>query len=363
MNAARRRTPRRAAQPRARVHAILASNTPQRIELWAGAPRRLRGGNQRILNVPQDVYDLRDRRYLPTLEPLRPNVDHRVRVPKIYDQGDEGACTGFGMAAVVNLLMKTHGKSLIASPRFLYENAKRYDEWKGEEYEGSSIRGAMKGFMKHGVCTWDRLPYKPKEHFTRLPERALEDAIEHPLGAYFRVTTSSVNDMQSALAEAGTLLASANVHAGWDKPVKPSRGLARIEWSPDVPTDGGHAFALVGYTKDGFIVQNSWGASWGSDGFAVLSYEDWLNNRMDAWVAQLGVGRVDYSIPGTLARGSGVVEGFRYRNPPSTATTSPSETETSTPTVTSTATPRTSMRSPPGSPSSLGSRERVMPPG
>ena len=35
--------------------------------------------------------------------------------------------------------------------------ARRYDEWPGESYEGSSARGAMKGFVRHGVClakTW-----------------------------------------------------------------------------------------------------------------------------------------------------------------------------------------------------------------
>ena len=35
----------------------------------------------------------------------------------------------------------------------LYDMAKRYDEWPGETlHEGSSARGAMKGWHKHGVC-------------------------------------------------------------------------------------------------------------------------------------------------------------------------------------------------------------------
>jgi hypothetical protein len=55
------------------------------------------------------------------------------------------------------------------------------------------------------------------------------------------------------------------------------------------PSDGGHAFAIVGYNQDGFIIHNSWGTGWGTKGRAVLSYEDWLDNAMDSWVAQLGV--------------------------------------------------------------------------
>ena len=33
----------------------------------------------------------------------------------------------------------------------LYEMARKYDEWPGEHYEGSSARGGMKGWMAHGV--------------------------------------------------------------------------------------------------------------------------------------------------------------------------------------------------------------------
>ena len=44
----------------------------------------------------------------------------------------------------------------------------------------------------------------------------------------------------------------------------------------------GHAFALVGYNAHGFIVQNSWGESWGNLGFAILGYDDWLDNGRDA---------------------------------------------------------------------------------
>jgi hypothetical protein len=51
----------------------------------------------------------------------------------------------------------------------------------------------------------------------------------------------------------------------------------------------GHAVAIVGYTNEGFIVQNSWGEEWGERGFALLPYEDYLIHATDVWVAQLGV--------------------------------------------------------------------------
>ena len=55
---------------------------------------------------------------------------------------------------------------------------------------------------------------------------------------------------------------------------------------------GGHAFLLAGYNDVGFLVQNSWGTTWGRHGYATLPYADWLDNAYDAWVARPGVPQV-----------------------------------------------------------------------
>jgi hypothetical protein len=86
----------------------------------------------------------------------------------------EGACTGFALSAVVNYqlaqrnLITARNRERAVSPRILYEMARRYDEWPGEEYEGSSARGAMKGWVVHGVCkqsSWPNDRHGP-QHFS-----------------------------------------------------------------------------------------------------------------------------------------------------------------------------------------------------
>jgi hypothetical protein len=135
--------------------------------------------------VVKDPLDLRDLVYESGLFELPYAVDNRKSVPIILDQGQEGACTGFGLAAVVNFLLHNRldptppktkplkTKEAGASPRMLYEMAKRYDEWTGENYEGSSVRGAMKGWSRHGVCTWAEWPYDSKKPGKLTPERQL----------------------------------------------------------------------------------------------------------------------------------------------------------------------------------------------
>ncbi len=123
------------------------------------------------------------------------------------------------------------------------------------------------------------------------------DAAKRPLGAYYRVETRSITDMHVALNEVGILYASAVCHAGWDKGLDAVKNPAiasindiwTIPYQKADPDDGGHAFAIVGYNSQGFLIQNSWDTNWGTGGFGILTYRDWLENAMDCWVAQLGV--------------------------------------------------------------------------
>jgi hypothetical protein len=176
----------------------------------------------------------------------------------------------------------------------LYEMARRYDEWKGEDYEGTGLRGAMKGWHKHGVTTETFWPYLtqrsgkwfPDREFT--PERA-RDALRRPIGAYYRILDSDISHLQAAIVEGDAVLASALLHSDWENENLKDRGPAQLKQIlPRTRTIGLHAFAIVGYTPEGFIIQNSWGKEWGSGGYALLGYDDCFENRQDAWVARPG---------------------------------------------------------------------------
>ncbi len=123
----------------------------------------------RMMDTRRDSADFRDRIYQPALVRLQDQlISDRERI-RILDQGREGACTGFGLAAMVNYLNIGRGIEEEVSARMLYEMAKRHDRWPGEDYEGSSARGAMKGWYKNGVCPDSDWPYNPQRpgYFTR----------------------------------------------------------------------------------------------------------------------------------------------------------------------------------------------------
>lgn len=245
---------------------------------------------KRVVNARRDTLDFRDRMFEPTLVEVPTHIpldDYRaLRIP-VLDQGEEGACTGFGLATVANYLLtrrKVVPDPAPVSARMLYEMARRYDEWPGEDYGGSSARGAMKGWHKHGVCSEVEWKYEvvPRRSAAGLTEARTADALRRPLGAYLRVNHRDLVAMHSALAEVGILYATSAVHEGWGD-VQPD---GSIPWPGAV--QGAHAFAIVAYDAGGFWIQNSWGEGWGKDGFARISYDDWLANATDVWVARLG---------------------------------------------------------------------------
>lgn len=194
----------------------------------------------RTFSVRPDRVDFRDFPYRPPLRSLpteypdlrafEEHVDLYMRDGMILHQGDYGACTGFGLASVINYLKweraRLHHEKTVKNARrgtkkdnwrspekvsesMLYLNARLYDEWPGDDYEGSSCRGAMKGWHKHGVCHQQTWPYLRKDTRKKIADGPgvplsnawRDEATKTVLGAYFRVDEQSIVDMQAAIYE------------------------------------------------------------------------------------------------------------------------------------------------------------------
>lgn len=260
--------------------------------------------NNRVLNVSADLPDIRDRIYQPSLVDLKLSMmPPSPSESPILDQGNEGSCTGVALAAAINLQnnlrqAQLNSQSVFAklpamvSRRMLYEMAKKHDQWPGDDYEGSSIRGALKGFFNHGVCDEQLATYTPTPGQSNwfLTKEQAKDARKVGLGAYYRLRPNII-DYHAALNETGVVYISAKIHRGWHNPKQGIINKSNIH-------EGGHAFIIVGYNENGFLIQNSWGSQWGGysghGGIAEWSYADWAENIMDAWVLRLAVPTPDH---------------------------------------------------------------------
>jgi hypothetical protein len=274
-------------RPSAGLPSDAIGDEPRKLDIIQVGNRSFRGKpsnlGSRKLDILPDMPDIRDRIYAPHLRALQPAIYPRIAF-SIRDQGKDSSCTGFSLAHVIDFLRFREigpDNPQRVSARMLYEMAKRNDEWTGSAYEGSSIRGAIKGLFRNGVCSDATAPDEPGIKDWSLTYDMAKEARETRLGAYLRLQPD-ITDYHAALNEVGVIYASAQIHSNWDTPtggyINPG-GMPR----------GGHAFAIVGYDDKGFWILNSWGPTWGQGGIAHWRYVDWASSIMDAWVLQLGV--------------------------------------------------------------------------
>ncbi len=267
--------------------------------------------NRFVTNVGSDPADNRDFYYTPSLGALRPTFvpswsNSADGLPvEIRDQSTEGTCTGQALAALVDLLR--HENLLLqgrapqepvepCSARMLYEMALFHERQEAHRMPSVfTLRAALKGFYNNGVCLDSDWPYEAHNPCGTLDDTRSRAARNISMGAYFRVRPL-LNHYHAAINEAGALYVSATIHKGWviDEVRRVRQG--RKEKGVIEPGDddgGGHAFVVVGYVEDGFLVLNSWGESWGGyrgwPGIGLWLYRDWACCVRDAWVLRLAV--------------------------------------------------------------------------
>jgi hypothetical protein len=119
------------------------------------------------------------------------------------------------------------------------------------------------------------------------PERARE-AARRPIGAYYRIVDSDVGQVQAAVVEGDAVLASRMGSSG----VAPCQSRAGASWAPGNPAGPEHhrpaclcdRWVPRGRLHYSELLGPQVGVTW----YALLSYDDWLENRQDAWVARSG---------------------------------------------------------------------------
>lgn len=163
------------------------------------------------------------------------------------DQGREGACTGFGEEHVRALSPYPQATTDEQAHR-VYRRAQVLDEWPGEDYEGSSVNGAMKAAREFGLITnwWWCFNLSEVRHAL-----SYHGAVE--FGTWWW------RDM-------------------WDTDAD---GFIR----PTGEKVGGHAWALSGYNmlngSRRYRMENSWGPEWGDNGGAWIWEEDLTQLLLD----------------------------------------------------------------------------------
>jgi hypothetical protein len=156
------------------------------------------------------------------------------------NQGNTPQCVGYAWAHwLEDGPVPQSGIGPIIPPKVIYENAQRVDEWAGENYDGTSVRGGVKYLQSVG---------KVSSYYWG-----------------FNLTT-----LINSVLNLGPVVVGTNWYNGMFYPNR--NGLIKISGR----IAGGHAYVINGVntvTKL-FRIKNSWGQSWGQSGHAYISFTD-----------------------------------------------------------------------------------------
>lgn len=200
-------------------------------------------------------YDERSRNF-PIGAVVRKTVRRKDRLWKvgpILDQGQEGACVGFGWAAealaapvAVNLSKVKARVPREPEPfaQYLYHFAKTIDEYEGENYDGTSVLAGAKAMQTFALLKEYRWAF-------------------------------SMDEMIDGLISKGPVVLGIPWYEGmYEAP----DGVLKVSGE----NIGGHCILAVGYRvastkaggKDTVILQNSWGMDWGINGLAEIEVSE-----------------------------------------------------------------------------------------
>lgn len=276
-----------------------------------------------------DFEDLRDELYTPTFKVLPPEFypdaltgpGQRTAIATgVRSQGGRNDCVGQALAGLIDIQWRLQrsgsDNDFRASGRMLNKLARFYDSYGDHKIPQDGIRtlrAAIKAFHHHGVCPsgQEQGAWRETDFDRTWPSREQAVAAEGCVLGGYRRLQPILHHYHSAISETHAVLVSAMTHGGWFEPPGGMIALADAD-------KGYHAFLLVGYTREGFLVLNSWGADWGGyefpghkgatpcPGVALWTYEDWSRNVADGWVLRLGVpGRSAFAVSRTGAGHSG----------------------------------------------------------
>lgn len=217
------------------------------------------------------------------LDSVPVSADNRALVVEVWDQGDEGSCTGHGTGQGIRCALVRAGKIPTAPSRQgLYWMGRLEDGDPGDDAGSniSSILAATKllGIPPESAWTYQAGDLVPGNRAWELLHAAAD---QRYVSGYARIASAGSQrqaDVKVAIAAGFTVVFGTEVDQAFED-------LAPGQYWPGVKGAvlGGHCMLAVGYDAEGVTVCNSWGLSWCDNGFCKMTWSA-VSGFDDLWI-------------------------------------------------------------------------------
>lgn len=215
-------------------------------------------------------------------------VDYSSQIV-IRDSGSEGSVVGQALATALEFqIEKALHEPTPISARYIYYAARMAGGIDVNTDSGAQIKDGIEALKSEGAVKASVWPYQPGK-FAEKPPPDLKDAKR------FRISDAKqlngLIDVKLALVNIGPVVLGIPVYERMLSVETSKSGIIPLP-SKNEKIIGGHAIVIVGYDDAKKLVKfaNSWGKSWGDQGFGYLPYDYVEKYMSDAWTFKLATG-------------------------------------------------------------------------
>ncbi|KLU91290.1 hypothetical protein MAPG_09811 [Magnaporthiopsis poae ATCC 64411] len=226
------------------------------------------------------------------LDHLPHKVDLRYFMTPVEDQEQTSSCAANATAGAYEYLVKRYkgDDGYDVSRLFIYYNARYIATPDGIGDDGSQIYNNIEGLKQYGAPSEASWPFDKDQINTEPSGEVYREAAEFVIEDTESVPTDLVA-WKTALAMGHPIIFACRLYSSFQKPRKPGHVEMPTARELQGDGDGGHAMLCVGYSDPDqvFIVRNSWGTSWGINGYCYIPYRYLMDpalNWNDSWIIE-----------------------------------------------------------------------------
>lgn len=213
-------------------------------------------------------------------------VDLAPNFPPVFDQGQLGSCTANALLGAYEFEMLKQKEPLANLSRLFLYYQERAKEGTVSTDSGAEIQDGVWVLQAGtGVCSESLWSYDISQFTVAPSPAALADAGNHHVVTAQRLS-GSLDDLRQTLVNGTPVVFGIEVFSEMMSDAVASTGIVPMP-TPDEQAEGGHAICLAGYDDSSklFKFRNSWGTSWGDNGYGYLPYDYVTNSQYssDFW--------------------------------------------------------------------------------